>query len=90
MNLGKFTPKSNWSNVRLVVKSRTQLNRSFAGSISQSNQSIYGSKSQSHHVFVSQSVDAGYCLLCEPLSAGVDRLLWVAGRVPKITRRLSL
>ncbi|KAJ0714478.1 hypothetical protein HanPI659440_Chr13g0489951 [Helianthus annuus] len=52
MNLGKFTPKSNWSNARLVVKSRTQLNRSFAGSISQSNHSISGSKSQSHHVFV--------------------------------------
>ncbi|KAJ0470991.1 hypothetical protein HanIR_Chr14g0724771 [Helianthus annuus] len=40
MNLGKFTPKSNWSNARLVVKSRTQINRSFAGSIPQSNHSL--------------------------------------------------
>ena len=90
MNLGKFTPKSNWSNARLVVKSRTQLNRSFAGSISQSNHSISGSKSQSHHVFVQKSLT-----LVVVNCVNFYQLVWIvccgfARRVSRITRRLPL
>ncbi|KAJ0746806.1 hypothetical protein HanOQP8_Chr05g0182181 [Helianthus annuus] len=73
MDLGKFTPKSNWSNARLVVS----LHRNSIAVLSDLSRNQYhsmcGSKSQSHHVFISQSLTLviDYC-------GDFYRLVWIA------------